>query len=114
MENHLIGETIVREATDSTTYTGFWMPRLADEATYGVDVVGATGAIFEIAVQTKNSEDADSAATVLGSFNTMAASGVTKWTESGAKEWVRYVIKPTGSTAGMAHFQFLAPQWVYN
>jgi len=115
MDWNLLGETISRETSDSTEYYGFWMPRGGDEGTFAVEVVNLQGGGFEAQIETKNSEDADSSASVLGSAQALSSAGVSKWTVTGAKEWVRYVIRPQSTgPAGSMHFQFVSPQWTPN
>lgn len=114
MELSILGETITRRSSDSTKYYGFWMPRGGDQGTFGVDVIRASTSGFQVLVQTKDSDQADAAATTLGSAQALTATGITKWTVSGAKEWVRYVIEPTASNTPILQFQFLAPQWTPN
>ena len=114
MELSLLGETLMRESSDTTKYYGFWMPRGGDESTFAVHVFDYVGGSFKVYAQTKDSDVADSAASPLGSEQTISATGITRWPASGAKEWVRYVIEPTGASAGHIHFQFLAPQWTPN
>ena len=114
MELSILGETITRKSSETAKYYGFWMPRGGDQATYGVEVIRASSSGFQVFIQTKNSDQADSAASTLGSAQALSSTGVTKWTVSGAKEWVRYVIEPTGANTPILQFQFLAPQWATN
>lgn len=114
MELSILGETLTRKSSDSTNYYGHWMPRDGDQGTFCVEVIRASSSGFQVLVETKDSDQADSAATTLGSAQALTATGLTKWTVSGAKEWVRYVIQPTGSNTPILQFQFLAPQWTPN
>lgn len=114
MDMTLLGETISRKSSESMKYYGFWMQRGGDEGTFAVDVVFATSSGFQVFVQTKDSDTADSSATTLGSAQALYTTGITKWTVTGAKEWVRYVIEATGSNTPILHFQLLPPQWTPN
>ncbi|MCC6786089.1 MAG: hypothetical protein IT457_24815 [Planctomycetes bacterium] len=113
MESSLIGETLARKASDTTNYYAAWLRRGGDEATYAVDVIDLLMAGFELAIETKDSNQPDSAATTLGTI-ALSTKTVIKLTLSGAKELVRHVIRPTGSTATWMHFQILSPQWTTN
>ena len=110
----LLGETLSRKSSDTTKYYGFWMQHGGDEGTFAVDVAFATSSGFQVLVQTKDSDTADSSATTLGSAQALSSTGITKWTVTGAKEWVRYVIEPTGANTPILHFQLLQPQWTPN
>ena len=114
MELSILGETITRKSSDTTKYSSYWMPRGGDQGTYGVEVIRLSTSGFQVFVQTKNADQADSAATTLGSAQALSSTGITKWTVSGAKEWVRYVIEATGANTPILQFQFLAPQWAPN
>ena len=114
MELSLLGETITRKSSDSTKYYGFWMPRGGDQGTFAIDVIRASSSGFQVFVQTKDSDTADASASTLGSAQALTTPGITKWTVSGALEWVRYVIEPTGSNTPILQFQFVAPQWSPN
>ena len=114
MELSILGETLTRKSSDTTKYYGFWMPRGGDQASFGIEIIRLSASGFQVFVETKNADQADSAATTLGSAQAPTTPGITKWTVSGAKEWVRYVIEPTGANTPILQFQFLAPQWAPN
>ena len=115
MEPMLIGTTVNKKASDTTTFEGYWMPRQGDEATYAVEVIAGAFGDFQFLVWTKNSEDADSAKSPLGSATPFSALGITKLTVSGAKEWVRYDLQGKNNVNKTSlHFRFLEPQWAYN
>lgn len=66
-------------------YFGFWMPRDNDQATFGIDIIRLSACGYQVFVETKNADQADSAATTLGSAQALTTTGITKWTVSGAK-----------------------------
>ena len=116
MDMMLLGETI--RGKSGVVYYGFWMPSGGDEATGAVDVVYVSAANkFTVKLQTKNTEDADPATAstnIIGSA-AIAATGVTKFDSSGAKQLVRYVVTADDTTTDrFMHFQLMQPQWVPN
>ncbi|MFO1052761.1 MAG: hypothetical protein U1F36_11150 [Planctomycetota bacterium] len=114
MELSILGELLTRNSSDTTKYYGYWMPRGGDQGTFAVEVIRASNSGFQVFIQTRDSDSDDASATTLGSAQALTTAGITKWTVSGAKEWVRYVIEPTGSNTPVLQFQFLAPQWAPN
>jgi len=116
MDTLLLGETLVAENTVGATisYPGFWLSSAADELVGAVDVtILSDTTSWALWVETKNSEDADSAATTLGS-QSITSTGITKVGCVGAKELVRYVIRVSTDDASHIHLQMMWPQWVPN
>lgn len=112
----LIGQTVFMptSAGVGVVYHGPWMPRQADSFTAVFEVIKASSAgyTFKCEVQTKNDEDADTAAASLGSVIVTATQSVrvTK-----CKELVRYVYACTSPGADRwIHFRANPPMWEPN
>ena len=115
MDPMLLGETIA--ASNGESYLGFWQPSggndgVAAVETFYVSVAGA----FTVQLETKSSDDDDSAATPLGSGVSISATApqVYKFDVEGARDLVRYRIIYEQETAGVMHFQFTQPLWAPN
>ena len=109
----VIGE-IIFEGSD--LYYSPWFPRGADVGKFSIEVIAISGVTLSWDVETKNSEDVDSAAVQVGSTQTETTAGVSTTSKfTGFKELVRYRYK-TGVTASMdwVHFRMLNPAWLYN
>lgn len=113
----LIGQSVLAPTGGAVYYTP-WMPRQGDAFTVVIEVLRTSGTLtFSCQVQTKNAEDADSAASSLGSAIsvTTTAGAVTKANRTGALELVRYALTITGSSAlRWIHFRSNPPIWQPN
>jgi hypothetical protein len=113
MDMTLLGE-LIRAGGAQTTY-GFWMPAGGNDGVAGFEVFLITVAnVFTISMQTKSSDQADSAATSIGRGAIPAVTAGTSSTPyqfgvGGARDLVRYVV--TSSAAGVVHLQFAQPLW---
>lgn len=116
----VIGQMIA--ATDATTpapYYTPWRGRGGNAAVFVADVIAMNTAKVKIAVQTKNSEDADASGTSqdLGYFDDITSLPSTPRTKylAGFKELVRYKIEVFGSPDdNWVHMRMLAPSWLAN
>jgi hypothetical protein len=96
-----------------------WFERQADAAVFCLRVVatcrGGTG--FGVNVETKNTQDADSAASKIGSF-AVSVPAVAGTYSTGVlkdmKELVRYAYSETGAADEWVHFQMMDPEWLWN
>lgn len=123
----IIGQTIVAVATGAdgtsvttTVYTP-WIASWGNAAIFSFEVIALGGnATFTAQVQTKNSEDADSAAVNKGTLNSQTAPGTYSIGDaSGLLELVRVEIKliathASGVRTAHAHFRPLNPAWKTN
>lgn len=101
----IIGQTVF-----AGTYYSPWFPRRGDAAVFAGEVIAATGSMM-LNVEHKNSEDADSAAAVLGSA--IISSGVGTVSVTGMKELVRFKYF-VGTSGNWVHFRVLPPAWRLN
>ena len=110
MDMMLLGETIAASAA-SQTHTGFWMPAAGNDGVAGVEVFFQSAANgFTVHLDTKSSDEADSAATSIGSVTLTSTSPANyKFDVANAKDLVRYRVV-SGATA-IAHLQFAQPLW---
>jgi hypothetical protein len=116
----LIGQSVLAP-TGGATYYSPWFPRQGDACTVVIETMRASGTLttFSCQVETKNNEDADSAATNVGSAITITtsttASATTTAARSGFKELVRYKFTATGSgSTRWIHFRSNPPIWQPN
>ncbi|MBK8100933.1 MAG: hypothetical protein IPK26_27940 [Planctomycetes bacterium] len=112
MDMMLLGELIRAEAA-GTVCAGHWMAAKGNDGVAGLETfyVSATG--FTVVLQTKKSDEADSAAVDIGSGTVGTTPGVVKFDVNDAKDLVRYAI--SASTGGIwMHAQFLQPMWAPN
>ena len=120
MAERVIGDTVFEGADSSTTPKSSlyspWFPRGGDAAVFTLEVISINGLTLTWVVETKNSEDANSAASTVGSAVTATTTGL-KYTATltGFEELVRFRYD-TGSSASMdwVHFRALNPSWAYN
>ena len=114
MDMMILGETLIGKSAE--VFYSYWMPSGGNDAIGAIDVIFMSAAsAFDIKMETKNSEQADSAASVVGSQTISSTTpGVTKVSVTGAKELVRYVIAAKDGSDQSLHFQLLQPQWVPN
>lgn len=110
-----IGQSLICSSGEGSYVYGPWIPRQSDAVTFVAEVLLKGGAFtLDIDLQHKNSEDADSAATDLGSFTSITATGTTTKSVSGLKELVRYRYSPTATTETWIHMRMNAPIWQPN
>ncbi len=109
MDLNLLGELIVASAAQ--TSPGFWMPAGGNDGVAGLEVFLNTVAnAFDVLVQTKSSDQVDSAATTIGSVTINLTSAASyKFDITNAKDLVRYVVSAT--KAGNIHLQLAQPLW---
>lgn len=118
MDLMLLGETIVSNSGSSganRVHYGFWMPAGGNQGVAAVEVFRqSTISVYTVTLQTKKSDEADSAAASVGS-TTITDLGVTQFFVSGAKDLVRYKISyPSGSGPESMHVQLCQPLWSPN
>ena len=118
MDMMILGETFSGKTT-AKTFVGFWMPAGGSAGVAAVEVFhNSTASAFSWVLETKSSDDPDSAAEELGSPVVVTSTGSTVTTYqaavSGAKDQVRYKLKFLGTTAGSIHLQFAQPLWQPN
>lgn len=118
MDLMLLGETILSDAGSSglnRDHFGFWLPAGGSDGVAAVEVFRlSTASVYTVTLQTKKSDEADGAASSAGSA-TIAATGVTKFDVSNAKDLVRYKISyPSGSNLESLHVQLCQPLWAPN
>jgi hypothetical protein len=115
----LIGQTVFipSEGDPGVVYHGPWMPRQGDKYTAVVELMrqSSGGWSFVLAVETKNAEDADSAASTLGSITKTALGTFSDLSVSGCKELVRHKVSITSSGVEQwLHFRSNPPVWQPN
>jgi len=113
MDMMLLGETIVAAGADQD-YLGFWMPAGGNDGVAGLQVFysSATSA-FQVFLETKKSDEADSDAGPIGNaYITAATPQSYKFDVTQAEDLVRY--KVTSLKAGAVHLQFAQPLWQPN
>jgi ApbE superfamily uncharacterized protein (UPF0280 family) len=112
MDMMLLGETVVASAT-SQKNLGFWMPAGGNDGVGGVEVFYAShGGAFDVGMETKSSDEADAAATSIGSVS-IGSSTTTpatyKFDVTNAKDLVRYAV--TSTRDARIHLQYAQPLW---
>lgn len=120
MDMMLLGETV--RLVDGEQLLGYWMPSGGSEGVAAVEVFYATVANrFTIVMDTKSSDDDDSAAdagtSIIGTVNiTGTGRAMYKFDVTDAMDLVRYrVLVDDGSAlAAIMHFQFSQPLWSPN
>jgi len=107
MDMNLLGELIVASAAQ--TSPGFWMPAGGNDGVGGVEVfLNDTANAFNVLVQTKSSDEIDSAATTIGTVTISSTSPTSyKFDLANARDLVRYVVSAT--KAGKIHLQLAQP-----
>lgn len=109
----IIGQTLL-----AGTYLSPWFPRQGDAAVFSAEVIAlGASASLQVGIQTKNSEDVDSAPLpsgtgTLGLTNSMTTTGVGTVAVTGMKELVRFYYL-VGAT-NWVHFRVLPPSWRNN
>lgn len=111
----LIGQTLMASFIEPPNYTGPWMRRIADAASFGMHIIDISpGTNLSVMVQHKNSEDPDSAATTATSMS-RTSTGVEVSRATGLKELVRYRYSPGHSEdEGWVHFAMTPEVWEQN
>jgi hypothetical protein len=109
MDMTLLGETIVAAAAGQKNY-GFWMPAGGNTGVAGCEVFWNNAAVaFTLHLETKSSDQDDSAAVSIGSVSiaTASATGATpvqyRFDTANAKDLVRYRLD--SAKAGFVHLQ---------
>lgn len=101
-----------------TTAYSPWFERQADAAVFNlrVQATPGIGAALAVNVQTKNTQDADSAASNIGSFALADPVIVGFYSASviGLKELVRYEYIEAGAEGEWVHLQMMDPVWLRN
>jgi len=115
MDTMILGETVV--ATGVQTYYGYWMQAGGNDGVAAVEVFfNSEASAFTVVLETKSSDEPDSAATNLGSGVLVTTAGSTPTTYqmlvSNAKDLVRY--KLVSSKFGIIHIQYAQPLWQPN
>ena len=110
----IIGQTVVAENSTGTVVYTPWFPRQGNDCTSVLDIIAISGdARVDVDMETKNSDQIDSAAGSMGSVSDKTAS--TSFSCTNAKELCRYKITvkyyTTGTSIVYAHFRMLAPSW---
>jgi hypothetical protein len=92
MDMNLLGELIV--ASGAQDSRGFWMPAGGNDGVGGVEVfLNTVSDSFEVSIETKSSDQADSSATPIGAVTINSTSpGNYKFDLANAKDLVRYVV----------------------
>ena len=111
----IIGQTIFM----GSYFVSPWFPRKGDAAMFAAEVLAAGGATLTFGVQTKNSEDVDTAPSAAStgtivSSSAIGAGAIGTIAASGLKELVRFAYVVGGTTAQWVHFRVLPPAWRMN
>lgn len=110
----IIGQTVF-----GGTYFSPWFPRRGDAAVFSAEVIAlAASGTLQMGVQTKNSEDVDTAPSgassgTLGVTNAIVGTTVGTVSVVGMKELVRFFYLVSGTTQWV-HFRVLPPAWRMN
>lgn len=74
----LIGQSVFVPADPGATYYGPWTPRQGDAGTAVLEIIkeSAPGWTLTLNVETKNAEDSDGSAMVLGSLTPITTTGI--------------------------------------
>lgn len=115
MDMLLLGETILANSGNNTL-NGFWMPAGGNNGIGAVETFFVeTADEFEVHLDTKSSDEDDSAAASIGNVAIdSTAPQLFKFDVADAKDLVRYRIKFGGSTTKILHCQFAQPLWTPN
>lgn len=108
----IIGQTVFGF---TGSYYSPWFSRQGDGAVFAAECIasGASGSI-QFTVQTKNREQVDTAATILGTSSWMTAGTVATYSGSGLLELVRFAYAVGVAGTGWTHFRVLPPAWRMN
>ena len=104
----LIGQSVFLPAGErpEVVYHGPWLPRQGDSGTAILQILRESSPGWEVLyeVQTKNNEDSDAAASVIGGAVTITTTGTHRRSFASAKELVRVVYSCQGGNA---------PRWLH-
>jgi hypothetical protein len=97
------------------SYYSPWFPRQGNAAMFAAECIahGNSGSL-QFAVQTKNKEEVDASATVLGSSAWMDTGVIATYSATGLLELVRFAYKVGPHETGWVHFRMLPPAWQMN
>ncbi len=114
----LIGQTVTGPASPAkATYYTPWFPRQGNSLSAVIQVLKSSGAFaMTVQLQTKNQEQSDASAALLGSsFNvTTVGTSTSSAPVTGALELVRYRLELNGTPACWVHFRSNPPIWQPN
>lgn len=114
MDMNLLGETI--SAKNGTIHYGFWLQAGGNNGVAAAEVFYSSPANgFKIVLETKSSDEPDSAATPIGNITVAAAvSAPTSYQMlvADAKDMVRYTLETLDD--GVIHLQYAQPLWQPN
>lgn len=115
MDMTILGEIVVAADRGQMT-TGYWMPAGGNDGVAGLEVfLNTVASAFKVHLDTKSSDEDDSAAASIGSV-TVSAAGSTpqgyKFDVAEAKDLVRYRVESLDP--GIVHLQFSQPLWQPN
>lgn len=115
MDIMLLGETIQSDPANPDHH-GFWMPAGGNDGVAAIEVfrISTTSTVYTVTLQTKKSDEPDSAAVSAGSAS-ITATGITRFDAANAKDLVRYKVRYSleDSSASM-HLQLCQPLWSPN
>lgn len=116
MDFMILGETVAAQAASSPDMIGYWMPARGNDGVAAIEVFYVSNtSVFTVHLDTKSSDDADSAASSIGNTTVSSTTPqIFKWDVSNAKDLVRYRIVPAGEDSEYMHFQFAEPLWAPN
>jgi len=108
----IIGQTLMA-LDDGTLRYGDWVPRQGNACLASWEIVNNSGGLdTKLIVQTKNTEDADEAASELGALDSIPGPGQVALLVSGCLELVRYAYNIKGSPGDWVHLRGLPPSWL--
>ncbi len=115
MDLMLLGETIQCDGAGQNNH-GFWMPAGGNDGVAGFEVFRVTTAsVFTVHLETKSSDQADSAATSIGNASVGSTTPANyKFDVTDAKDLVRYRLTSGGESVDAIHLQFAQPLWQPN
>lgn len=89
----LIGQSVYVPADPGARYYGPWTPRQGNSGTAVLEIIkeSASGWTLTLEVETKNAEDSDASATVIGGLTPITTTGIHRGQFSDALELVRVV-----------------------
>ena len=108
----LVGRTLL---AGMTTYSP-WFPKPngMDDLLVGLSIQVAGGGSITVTVETKNPEDADSAATTKMTIGSKTTKTVHRGIATDLLQLVRYKYAVTGSGLEFIHFEMMAPSWLHD
>lgn len=107
----LVGQSL--RGSGTTVYSP-WFPRGGNQGLFSAEALLADGGGgVTVTVESKNTEDIDSAATAVGASGAIS-SGVGTFLGTNLKELVRYKYVLSGGSSAWVHFRVLPPAWISN